>query len=611
MTKGWIGLLLLVGCASRTPVVSALSETTPQTETARLHTWLDAQYAEELRLLPMTKSYLGIKDEDYGRIDDFSEGGLAAQLAFLRASTDQLAARFTRSALSDEGQVSYDLWMVRLEHLEAERAFLRHHFLFEQMAGQQSELPTFLMNIHDVASPQDFEAYVSRIREIGRAIDQLRARAEAAAGDGIHMPAFAYAGALEQARKVVSGVPFTDTGENSSLWGDVVDEVSKLQSAGKVDQATAEALLADARTSLVEELQPAYARLIAWLEEAQANAVAPEAVGAYFLPQGEAYYKERLAFYTTTGLNADEIHALGLREVERLLGEMEQKKAEAGFEGTLKEFFAYLRTDESQFFPNTDEGRQGYLDEAKAHLVAIDETLPTFFGVLPKAELVVRRVEPFREVDGAAQHYVQGTPDGSRPGTYYVHLSDTTALPKSQLEAIAYHEGNPGHHMQTSIAQEGGDTPLFRRQLWYSSYGEGWALYSELLAKEMGGYQDPVSDFGRLTSEMWRALRLVVDTGLHAKGWTEAAAIEYMLAHSSEPEESVRSEVRRYIVWPGQATSYKIGMLKIQELRAQAEAELGDRFDLRGFHDVVLTGGAMPLTLLEARVQRWIARHHE
>ena len=265
-----------------------------------------------------------------------------------------------------------------------------------------------------------------------------------------------------------------------------------------------------------------------------------------------------------------------------------------------------LRDGSQFYFPDTDEGRQEYIDAAEDKLGFIDERLPQYFGILPKADLVVKRVEPFREQDGAAQHYFPGSPDGSRPGIYYMHLSDMTEMPKTQLEVIAYHEGNPGHHMQISIAQELEAVPTFRTQAGFSAYSEGWGLYAELLAKEMGAYNDPYSDFGRLSSEIWRALRLVVDTGLHSKGWTEQQAIDYMMANSAEPQESVTSEVQRYIVWPGQATSYKVGMLKILELRERAESELGDSFDIKSFHDTILGGGAMPLAVLERRVDSWI-----
>ena len=261
----------------------------------------------------------------------------------------------------------------------------------------------------------------------------------------------------------------------------------------------------------------------------------------------------------------------------------------------------------ANYYPQGDEGAQQYIKDADAAIRGIERQLPKYFGLLPKAALEVRRVEPFREQAGGAQHYRTGTPDGSRPGVYYAHLSDMSAMPKNVLEAIAYHEALPGHHMQLSIAQELTGVPEFQKRTGYGAYVEGWALYSEKLAKEMPGtYTDPYSDFGRLSNELWRAIRLVVDSGVHSKGWTEDQAIAYFSANSATPLETVRNEVRRYIVWPGQATTYKIGELRLLALRAEAEKALGKRFDIRGFHDAVLGAGALPLTLLDRRVRDWI-----
>ena len=333
------------------------------------------------------------------------------------------------------------------------------------------------------------------------------------------------------------------------------------------------------------------------------------------MPNGAAYYRERLANQTTTDLTADAIHQIGLDEVARLRKEMDAVRTETGFTGDLQAFFAELRDkkdDPRYYYPDTDEGRAAYIRDATAAIDRIKAVLPKFFGILPKADLVVRRVEAFREQPGAAQHYFPSTPDGSRPGVYYAHLSDMKAMPKAELEVIAYHEGLPGHHMQIAIAQELTSLPTFRRQFISTPYAEGWGLYAEWLAREMPGtYQDPYSRFGRLGSEMWRAIRLVLDTGLHAKGWSEEQAVQYFLANSATTEAQARSEVRRYIVTPGQATAYKIGMLKIQELRRKAEAALGPRFDLRAFHDSVLGGGSLPLTMLEQRIDRWIAATQE
>ena len=260
--------------------------------------------------------------------------------------------------------------------------------------------------------------------------------------------------------------------------------------------------------------------VLAWLEADKENSSA-EAQGVWALPNGEAYYNYRLAQMTTLDLTADEIHQIGLDEVERLLAEMEVIKNEIEFEGTLQEFFEFVRGDPNNYYESTDEGRQLYLDDNYAYLNAINEVLPDYFGRLPLADLEIRRVEAFREQDGAAQHYFPGTPDGSRPGVYYSHMSDMSSLPKHQVEDVLYHEGNPGHHMQIAIQQELTDIPRFRTQYFTTAYVEGWGLYAEWLAKEMGGFEDPMSDFGRLGGEIWRAIRLVVDTGIHAKQWTE------------------------------------------------------------------------------------------
>jgi uncharacterized protein (DUF885 family) len=393
------------------------------------------------------------------------------------------------------------------------------------------------------------------------------------------------------------------------VWADVKAKIANLHKSGALDEATAQSLLAKARAALTGPFKSGYEALIAWQQEDRK--VAPEKIsGVQALPDGAAYYAERLANMTTTSLGADAIHQIGLDEVARLRAEMEAIKNEVGFKGDLPAFFAELRDNKDNpryYYPDTDEGRQAYIRDATAAIDKIKAVLPKYFGILPKADLVVRRVEPFREQPGAAQHYFPGTPDGSRPGVYYAHLSDMKAMPKHELEVIAYHEGLPGHHMQIAIAQELSSVPTFRRQAGFGAYSEGWGLYSEWLAREMPGtYQDPYSRFGRLGSEMWRAIRLVVDTGMHAKGWSDEQAVQYFLANSAITEAQARSEVRRYLVIPGQATSYKIGMLKIQELRRKAEKALGARFDIRGFHDTILGGGALPLTLLEKRVDRWI-----
>ncbi len=608
-----LGATALTACGEEaaTPSVSAPQETVAppsaeeiQAETERLNQWFAERWEEELDFSPIFKTYLG-RGDDKSKIDDFSEAAEDEQLEWRRAASAQMQETFDYDLLTPEAKMSYDIWLYQLAQDEAEHPFRRRAYTFNQMNGPHAFLPNFLINFHSVETADDMNAYVARIGGISRAIGQALERAQLAAGEGVHAPLFAYEGVKKQSQALITGAPFTEDGD-SPLWSDANRKIDALVEAGELDEDAAGELRGAAQAALQNEFKPAYDALIAWVEDDMANS--PDvATGVGSLPDGEAYYNERLAASTTTDMTADEVHNLGLSEVARIQGEMEAIKEQVEFDGTLQEFFTFVREDDQFYYPNTDEGRQAYIQAATEHLDFIKEKLPAFFGLLPKADLVVKRVESFRERDGGAQHYYPGTPDGSRPGVYYAHLSDMKAMPIPQLEVIAYHEGNPGHHMQNSIAQEVEGLPEFRNQANFTAYGEGWGLYSELLAKEMGAYADPYSDFGRLTTEIWRAIRLVVDTGLHSKGWTEQEAIDYFTANSPAAAGQIKSEVRRYIVMPGQATAYKVGMLKIVELRKKAEAELGDDFDIRAFHDVILGGGALPLAVLERRVDAWIA----
>jgi uncharacterized protein (DUF885 family) len=541
---------------------------------------------------------------------------IAAQdklIAWQRASVAEMKKSFDYARLSPEAQTSYDTWIYQLEQAEAALPFRTNGYVFEQMTALHAFFPQLLIAFHRVDDVSDMTNYINRIRESGRALRQLIELSKRNAIEGVRPPRFSYEFVIDESTKVITGVPFDERGTDSPVWADVKTKIGDLQKKGSLDQKQADATLAEARAALTGPFQSAYRELIAW--QKQDREKAPEkASGVSALPNGAAYYDERLRNQTTTNLTADEIHKIGLAEVARLRAEMTAIKDEVGFKGDLPAFFAELRDrkdNPAYYYPDTDEGRQAYITEATAAIDRIKTVLPKYFGLLPKADLVVRRVEAFREQAGAAQHYFPSTPDGSRPGVYYAHLSDMKAMPKSELEVIAYHEGLPGHHMQIAIAQELTAVPTFRRQAGFTAYSEGWGLYAEWLAREMPGtYQDPYSRFGRLGSEMWRAIRLVVDTGLHAKGWSQEQAVQYFLANSATTEAQARSEIRRYMVLPGQATSYKIGMLKIQELRKKAESALGGRFDIRAFHDTVLGGGALPLTILEKRVDRWIAALH-
>lgn len=573
-------------------------------ETEKLNTWLDEQYEEELRFSPIGLSRLGRK-ELYGQIDDYSEEGERKILAWRKRNLEQLR-QFDYSALTDKGKVSYDFWKYRQEVALESEPFINHWFQLQQMNGPQSDLPYLLINLHRVDSDQDMVDLISRTNEAGRAIRQVVERARQAEKEGIRLPYFAFGLIKQQAQSVITGVPFDPESKSASpLWANYTSKVESLNEQGLIDEERASELLGQARNALLSSILPAYTQLIIWAESSL-SAAPSEARGVYSLPNGSSYYNYILGLFTTTDYTAEEIHQIGLEEVDRIRGEMDAIREAVGFDGTLNQFLSYVRDDDRFFYSNDDAGRQAYITETERILDNMNDRLPAYFGILPKAPLVVKRAEPYAELAGGAAFYKNSTPDGSRPGVYYLHLLDMSTQNSTELQTTAYHEGNPGHHLQVAIALERKGVPLFQTSAWYSAYGEGWALYAERLAKEMGFFEDPYSDFGRLVMEMVRAVRLVVDTGIHAKRWTEEQAVSYMLENTSISEAMVRSEVQRYFVWPGQATSYKIGMLKILQLRGKAENALGEGYDIREFHDVVLGSGSLPLPILEDRVQGWI-----
>ena len=605
MRTTWSMLALALALSGCTPAPTPPPADDPAAraaETARLTAYLDAEYEKELAMSPEDLTSQGRK-EQYDRLDDRSPEGELRLLEWRRKSVADMKAQFVYDRLDDDGKTSYDVWTQELDRAEKRRQWRPHFYIFTR-GGGHTGLPQFLISFHRVDTSSDLNAYVSRLSLLDTAMDQLLARAQTAAARGIRPPAFAFEQASSEVARLTTGAPF-GRGADSPLFADVKAKAAGLVKQGAMTDADAKAAVDRAATVLKTEVKPAYDRIAAWLRDDGRNASA-ESQGVSALPEGGAFYNVALALQTTTAMTSEEIHALGLSEVARIRAEMEAVKTATGFAGTLPEFFAFMRKDRRFFFPNTDAGRAAYISLAEAYLGTMQKKLPEYFGILPKAGLVVKRVEPFREEPGGAQHYFGGTPDGSRPGTFYAHLSDMNAMPKFQLEDVAYHEGVPGHHLQISIAQERTGLPKFRTQYGYGAFAEGWGLYSEALSKEMGFFTDPYSDFGRLSGEMWRAIRLVVDTGLHAKGWTEQQAVEYFVANSPLAEGAIRSEVRRYLVTPGQATTYKLGMLTFQRLRDEARQALGPKFDYRAFHDVVLGGGSLPLPVVEARVRRWI-----
>lgn len=568
-------------------------------ENQRAEALFETVFEEQVALSPMYQARLGRKTR-YGEWNDISPAQEARYQALYKDQLQRLSG-------IDEGQLtSANRLNVRLLRYELEQSieayqWRDHNYPVNQMFGLHAGIPAFLINTHRVESRADAEAYIERLRGVEPLVDQLIANLERRARKGILAPAFVYPYVLSDSRNLLQGRPFSTAGEPSPLLADFTQKMTAL---ALDDEATTE-LLSAAEAALKTHLQPAYQRLIAALEKLQEQS--DELSGVWKLPDGEAFYQAALRSITTTDLSADEIHQLGRNEVARIHDEMRLIQQQVGFAGELNGFFVHMREDERFYFPDTDAGREQYLTLTREVIAAMRERLPELFGHLPHASVEVKAVEPFREKSAGKAFYQAPAADGSRPGIYYVNLHDMRAMPRYQIEALAYHEALPGHHMQIAIAQEMDALPAFRRHGHYTAYIEGWGLYAERVPKEMGFYADPYSDFGRLSMELWRAVRLVVDTGLHAKQWTREFAIDYFVKNTPMTRADATREVERYIVMPGQATAYKIGMNTFLDLRERAEQALGEAFDGRDFHDQVLAGGALPLSVLEEELSRWLA----
>ena len=590
--------------AANAASVSSAAAQAEQTETERLYAYFQQVFMDEVARSPETQTYLGmIEDtEAYGRWDDRSDSAQIENYERGQRQTEEMQARFDREALTDAGKVSYD-FAIQLSENDARQFAVRDsRYVFSPMGDSVSELTTFLINNHRVGSQAHAEAYVSRLEGIGEVIDTLTSQAEARAANGVPLPLFAYPRLTASARSQLTGAPFEEGAEDSALFADFKSKVDALE----IDDAAKADLIMRAEDALLNVYVPAMERYLAALDRMEA--ISDDRAGVWKLPNGEAAYAASLAQFTTIpDMTAEQIHERGLAEVERIHGEMREIMAEVGFEGSVQDFFAYMRTAEQFQLPNTPEGRQEYLDRATAVIDHVMEVAPAYFDTLPEAPLEVRAVEAWREATATGAFYNQPALDGSRPGYYYVNLSQMQDNPTYLLESLSLHEGAPGHHFQIALTQELEDVPMFQRFAWNSAYGEGWALYTEWLGKEMGFYEDPYSDFGRLSYEVFRAARLVVDTGIHHYQWTREQAIDYMLESTPMTEGDITPEVERYIVWPGQAVSYKTGMMFIQDLLFHAQEELGDEFTWGGFHDAVLTAGPLPLPMLEERVNAWIA----
>lgn len=468
-----------------------------------------------------------------------------------------------------------------------------------QPISQIGGMPSFLaqmgtgQSIQPFKTVKDYDDWLARLAKSPPLFDGLIANMRDGMKAGVTQPRAVMDKVLPQ----LTALAVTDP-EKSLFWGPIKDFPDAVPAADR------ERITAAMRQLLTAQVLPAYGRLLAFVrDEYTPKARASTAWSA--LPNGKAWYAHRVRQSTTVALSPDEIHAIGLKEVARILGEMDGVRKQVGFQGDLKAFFKHLNDDPKYYFTKPEDLLAGYRDLQKK----INGLTPKLFDIAPKADYEVREVEAFRAESAAGASYQEPAADGSRAGVFYVNTFNLKAQPIFGMETLSLHEASPGHHFQIAIAQEDKELPAFRRfGSHYTAYVEGWALYAESLGKELGLFTDPYQWYGRLSDEQLRAMRLVVDTGLHHKGWTREQAIQYMLDNSSMAESDVVSEVERYIVWPGQALGYKIGQLEITKLRAEAEKALGAKFDIKGFHRVVLTAGQVPLPVLRELVQGWVAQ---
>ncbi len=576
------------------PVAASSAPVEPEKRAALAKLFADYDTAQ-LALSPMGKSYRGIRDGDYGKWGDFSDAADIASQKLLQATDQKMDAQFDVEKLSDADALSYRLFDAMARRSAARFPYRKYGYIFDQMNGAQSSLPAFLINIHQVKTLDQARAYVSRIKGLGPALDTLTGESRTRADNGVMPPRWVYAYVISDIENLLSA------GDNNAVLADFDTKLTALDP----DAAAAADLAAQAQEAWNSSARPAYQRLLTEMQRQQG--IAGDIDGIWRFPDGAAYYKALLANYTTTDLSAAQIHQIGLDQVDRIHGEMERIMRKVGFTGSLQDFFQFTRTDD-QFYYTT---REAYLADAKAKLAAMQAKLPEFFDTLPKDPLQVKAVEAFREKSAGKAFYQRPAPDGSRPGTYYVNLYNLRDMSKNEIEALAYHEGLPGHHLQLSIQTGLGDMPPFRRFGGVTAYSEGWGLYAEGLGRDMGFYQDPYSDFGRLGMELWRAARLVVDTGIHDKRWSREKAIQYLTTNTPNPDGDIRKAIERYIVYPGQATAYMIGKLKIMELRQRAQTKLRGKFDIRAFHDVILNSGPVPLSIMEENVDAWIASQQD
>lgn len=573
-----------------------------QNQDVRLNAYFEEIFNREVNKSPEFQTQLGLKTDRQGEWDDTSDAYAELQLQESKDDLAYLEENFDYEQLSDDVKVSYDLFKYGLDASIRGAEFNRHSYVVDQFRGQFTSPLSLLQNAHTITNLQDAQDYITRVNGIEGLMNQMVVRVQDRATFGVIPPAFSFPAMLTDISKIMTGAPIDQSQTDHPLYADFKGKVTELD----LTDNQKDELISQLADAIKGPFLSGYTAL--FNEVTRLQPLQDKDVGVWALPDGEAFYNYRIQSNTTLDLNAEQIHQIGLDDVARIHGEMRSIMDEVGFTGTLQEFFAFVRTDPNNFYADSDAGREQFLADAREQTAEIFEVAGDYFHRLPKAELEVRKVEAWRENSTSIAFYNRPSQDGSRPGIYYANLADMTGVQKYVFKAITYHEGVPGHHFQIALAQEFEDLPKFRKFSGYTAFTEGWALYAEKLALEMGFYKDPMHNFGRLQDEIWRSVRLVTDTGIHAKRWTRQQAIDYFLENTPISEQDIVTEVERYFVLPGQALSYKMGMIKILEYRAQAQTELGELFDIRDFHDAVIGAGSLPLPALKRRVESYIAK---
>ena len=591
MKKFFILLLLFfIGCTG-----TKVSED----EIKEANQFFESIFLDQVQESPEFQTRLGYKS-NYDQWDDITWEQRRSKIRKGIYNLKYLHDTIDYDKLDEATKISYRLIERRFERQIESNDYIFNSYPVTHRGGKHSSIPSFLINYHKVDDEEDVKDYLKRLRNIEPLMDDLIRELNLREDLNIVAPQFVYPQAIKVSQNIISGYPFEDVKKRNVLFDDFSKKLDKLDLSGPVKTR----YLSEAEAILVTIVKSSYRKLIDFLSTQETKAT--DNFGVWKYKDGAEYYQFQLDGYTTLGLTPEQIHATGLQEVERIHQEIYGIMEATQFEGTLQDFFEFMRTDPQFYYPDNQKGRDAYLNQVNVIMDTLTANIDQLFNGLPSIPFVVKAVEPYREESAGIAFYQRGKADGSRPGIYYANLYTMQDMPTYKLENLAYHEAIPGHHMQISTVLETKGMPSFRKYGGYSVYSEGWALYSETLPKEVGLYKDPYSDFGRLSGELWRACRLVVDTGIHHYRWTREEGIEYYRSNTANPEGECVKMVERHIVWPGQAVSYKIGMLKIQELREYAETALGEKFSLQDFHDIVLKNGAMTMDILQDVVYQWV-----